>query len=49
LSSYRIGIGTPEHQHAEAARIAYGCDESRPDGASHRRLYDRYFDAKTIA
>jgi hypothetical protein len=49
LSSYRIGIGTPEHQHAKAARIAYGSDEPRPDGASHWRLYDRYFDSKTIA
>jgi hypothetical protein len=49
LSSYRIGIRTPKYKHTKAARIAYGSDEFRPDGASHWRLYDRYFDSKTIA
>jgi hypothetical protein len=49
LPSYRIGVGTPKHQHAESAGIAYGSDQSGTDGTSHRGLYDRHFNPKTIA
>ena len=47
LSSHRVGVCEPKHQHTKSACIAHGGCEGRTDCTPHRCLNNRQFDPQS--